>query len=355
MDIDTNPLNDNNLKNNNPLHPDYIEEDQARINIQVKYQIAFQKRETRLARIEALNLPGNPLDILIDELGGSKEVAEMTGRKGRLVRRKGVMKYVLRSENGVSLDKQNLHEKNAFMDGEKRIAIISEAASSGISLQSDRRCKNQRRRVHITLELPWSADKAIQQLGRTHRSNQVSAPIYYLLVSPQAGEMRFAAAVAQRLESLGALTQGDRTATVGAKSMSLKEFNYDTNYGSQTLRDIFKVFQNPSSTQGAEMPSLESYVDIKQNTLIFLQSHPDLIKQIYGVPDDMFSELQVKHITFPVFAAVSLFKVDVDVWMIKPTADIVKKFLNRILGLETMVQNLLFQVVAISCHSFVNL
>jgi hypothetical protein len=39
-----------------------------------------------LAKISALHLPANFLDVLIDELGGPKAVAEMTGRKGRVVR-----------------------------------------------------------------------------------------------------------------------------------------------------------------------------------------------------------------------------------------------------------------------------
>ena len=195
-----------------------------------------------LAAVERLapSLPANTLDQLIDEMGGPEYVAEMTGRRGHMVTSEtGDVMYQRRNANAeVSLELINMEEKEKFMRGEKLIAIISEAASSGISLQSDRRAINKRRRVHITLELPWSADKAIQQFGRTHRSNQVSGPEYVFLISELAGEKRFASIVAKRLESLGALTHGDRRAT---ETRDLSQFNMDNKYGRVALDTLLKT------------------------------------------------------------------------------------------------------------------
>uniref|UniRef100_A0A4W6DA32 Protein strawberry notch homolog 2 n=1 Tax=Lates calcarifer TaxID=8187 RepID=A0A4W6DA32_LATCA len=184
-------------------------------------------------------LPLNTLDELIDKFGGPDKVSEMTGRKGRVVRRPdGSVRYESRAEQGLTIDHINIKEKDRFMSGEKLVAIISEAASSGISLQADKRVKNQRRRVHMTLELPWSADRAIQQFGRTHRSNQVTAPEYIFLISELAGERRFASIVAKRLESLGALTHGDRRAT---ESRDLSKYNFENKYGTKALDKITKA------------------------------------------------------------------------------------------------------------------
>ncbi|GFS36630.1 RING/FYVE/PHD zinc finger superfamily protein [Actinidia rufa] len=202
-----------------------------------RYEAAMERKSKILEIVRSLDLPNNPLDDIIDQLGGPDKVSEITGRRGMLVRAsdgKGVT-YQARNTKDVTMEMVNMHEKQLFMDGKKLVAIISEAGSAGVSLQADRRAINQRRRVHLTLELPWSADRAIQQFGRTHRSNQASAPEYRLIFTNLGGERRFASIVAKRLESLGALTQGDRRA-----GPSLSAYNYDSTYGKKALMVMYR-------------------------------------------------------------------------------------------------------------------
>ena len=106
-------------------------------------------------------------------------------------------------------------ETEAFMRGEKRVLVFSDAGGTGRSYHSDLACANQQPRVHYLLEPGWRADTAIQGLGRSHRTNQASPPVFRPVTTDVKGECRFISTVARRLASLGALTKGERQAAGG--------------------------------------------------------------------------------------------------------------------------------------------
>uniref|UniRef100_A0A673UFA3 Protein strawberry notch homolog 2 n=1 Tax=Suricata suricatta TaxID=37032 RepID=A0A673UFA3_SURSU len=267
-------------------------------------------RQDLLAKVRALGreLPVNTLDELIDQLGGPEHVAEMTGRKGRVVSRPdGTVAFESRAEQGLSIDHVNLREKERFMNGEKLVAVISEASSSGISLQADRRVRNQRRRVHVTLELPWSADRAIQQFGRTHRSNQVSAPEYVFLISELAGERRFASIVAKRLESL---VSGRVSCDPGSPDAP----PLCTQYGARALSCVLTTILSQTENK---VPLPQGYPG--GDAAFFRDMKQGLLSVGIGGRESRSGCLDVE----------------------KDCS--ITKFLNRILGLEVHKQNALFQ------------
>lgn len=146
-----------------------------------------------------LALPLDPIDAIIEAFGADG-VAELTGRVTRAVPSHGQWRWA---------GKPSINsERAAFQNDERRVAVLSRAGSTGISLHADR--PDSRPRKHVTIELPWSCETLVQQCGRSHRAGQSSLPEYVLLVTDVPAELRFVSTVAGRLQQLGALKHGDR-------------------------------------------------------------------------------------------------------------------------------------------------
>lgn len=177
---------------------------------------AIALRDKLIAEVGQMQVPDGPLEMLLDTFGVDN-VAEVTGRTRRVVYHRqpdGSMKRVVEKwskEKGEA-------DTAAFQAGKKRILIFSEAGGTGKSYHADLRAKNQQQRVHYILQAGWKADAAIQGLGRTHRTNEASAPIYKLVTTNVMGQKRFTSTIAKRLNQMGALTKGQRDAGSGVFS-----------------------------------------------------------------------------------------------------------------------------------------
>ena len=170
-------------------------------------QEAVAKRDALIQRLGSLPPVQAALDQIVHRFGHDV-VAEVTGRSRRVLRitdAKGE-RLALRSRPASA----NLAETASFMDGSKRILVFSMAGGTGRSYHADLGCANTERRIHYLLEPGWRADQAIQGLGRTHRTHQASAPLFRPVATDVKGERRFIATIARRLDSLGAITRGQR-------------------------------------------------------------------------------------------------------------------------------------------------
>lgn len=189
------------------------------------------------------------------------------------------------------------------------------------------------RAVHITCFAKYISitylliDKAIQQLGRTHRSGQLTAPIYKMVVTELGGERRFAAAVAKRMASLGALTKGDRRAATGS---DLSEFDIDSRFGRRALKRLYDCMtaEPPSTPSRGSNVILDSYVAATNNVTLMAQGELD--RRIFALKE----------------AQISLETIGIEKDAVSRKTSDVKVFLNRIAALSVAKQNMIFALVS---------
>lgn len=200
---------------------------------------AVAMREALIEQINGMSIPDGPMEMLFDAFG-VEMVAENTGRSRRVVPRRQSDGTVKRVEERRTLNSRTA-DVQAFQDGKKRILVFSDAGGTGKSYHADRSEKNQQQRIHYVLQPGWSASNAVQGFGRTHRSNEASAPIYKLVTTNIKGQKRFTSTIARRLDQLGALTKGQRD--TGSGMFGAKD-NLETDLARDALREFYKRLGN---------------------------------------------------------------------------------------------------------------
>lgn len=201
----------------------------------VESRDAVARRDRLIERLASLPPVPGALDQIVQRFG-TDVVAEVTGRSRRIVRKTspgGIDRLTVENRAASA----NLAETQGFMDDQKRILIFSDAGGTGRSYHADLSARNQRLRVHYLLEPGWKADAAIQGLGRTNRTNQAQPPLFRPISTDVKAEKRFLSTIARRLDTLGAITRGQRQ--TGGQGLFRPEDNLESHYARDALRQLY--------------------------------------------------------------------------------------------------------------------
>jgi predicted RNA methylase len=223
----------------------------------VECREAVARRDEMLEQLGSLPPVPGALDQIVQRFG-TDMVAEVTGRSRRIVRKGDGASARLAVENRAP--SANLAETSAFMDDQKRILVFSDAGGTGRSYHAELSAKNQRLRVHYLLEPGWKADAAIQGLGRTNRTNQAQPPLFRPIATDVKAEKRFLSTIARRLDTLGAITRGQRQ--TGGQGLFRPEDNLESAYARDALRQLYLLIVR-GKVEGCSLERFESATGLK--------------------------------------------------------------------------------------------
>lgn len=219
----------------------------------VESREAVARRDELIERLASLEPVPGALDQIVQRFG-AELVAEVTGRSRRVVRKGERLAVENRAASA------NLAEAAAFMDDQKRVLIFSDAGGTGRSYHADLAARNQRLRIHYLLEPGWKADAAIQGLGRTNRTNQAQPPLFRPIATDVKAEKRFLSTIARRLDTLGAITRGQRQ--TGGQGLFRPEDNLESPYARDALRQLYLLLVR-GKVEGCSLDRFESATGLK--------------------------------------------------------------------------------------------
>ncbi|ESX62734.1 methylase [Mesorhizobium sp. LSHC420B00] len=227
----------------------------------VQCREAIRRRDEMIEKLASLPPVGSALDQIIHHFGTAR-VAEVTGRSRRIVKktgRDGIDRLAVENRPGSA----NLAETQSFMDDDKRVLIFSDAGGTGRSYHADLGVKNQRLRKHYLLEAGWRADNAIQGLGRTHRTNQKQPPLFRPMAANVKAGKRFLSTIARRLDTLGAITRGQRQ--TGGAGLFRSEDNLESPYARAALRQFYLLLHQ-GKIEGCSLTTFETVTGLSLTT-----------------------------------------------------------------------------------------
>ncbi len=213
----------------------------------VESREAVARRDRMIEQLASLPPVPGALDQVVQRFGADM-VAEVTGRSRRIVRKGDRLAVESRAASA------NLAETAAFMDDQKRILVFSDAGGTGRSYHAELSARNRRLRVHYLLEPGWKADAAIQGLGRTNRTNQAQPPLFRPIATDVKAEKRFLSTIARRLDTLGAITRGQRQ--TGGQGLFRPEDNLESHYARDALRQLYVLLAR-GKVEGCSLEAFE--------------------------------------------------------------------------------------------------
>lgn len=176
---------------------------------------------------------------------------EITGRTERIDYTTDVPTYAKRA-TGPS---DRIRVVDEFNSGKLDVVILNQAGSTGISLHSSERFKDQRRRNMIIAQAESNIDVFMQTLGRVFRTGQVVPPTYQLIMSDLPAEKRPAAVLAKKMSSLNANTTASKESDTSFKNIP----DFLNKYGDRVAKQVMD--ENPELSKKLGSPVKEDGED----------------------------------------------------------------------------------------------